>query len=153
MDSDRNERPNKSIETRFKIGNKAAEKWTEEEVYKLFEEMYVNVSEDDEILCFSDACLSVGYRDSHVDYFITKFPVFEIHKKDVKKRIVSRINKEALQNNYNPTASIWRMKQLGERDEKYIDQTTQGDKLNAVTINTMNPDGAQDLINKLNDEE
>lgn len=153
MDNDRDTRPNKSISTRFETGNKEAEKWTEEEVYKLFEDMYENAKSDDAILCFSDACLSVGYRDSHVDYFIKKFPVFEVHKKDVKKRIVSRINKEALQNNYNPTASIWRMKQLGERDEKYVDQTTQGEKLNAVTINTLNPEGAKDLIDKLNDEE
>ena len=60
----------------FEIGNKAAEKWTEDEVFNLFENMYLNSSIDKDILCFSDACKSIGYRDSHVDYFIKKFPVF-----------------------------------------------------------------------------
>ena len=85
----------------FEIGNKEAEKWTEDEVYSLMEQMYENANVDSEILCFSDACNSIGYRDSHVDYFLKKFPVFEDHKKDIQKRIVSRVNKGALTNKMN----------------------------------------------------
>jgi len=104
-------------ETRFKIGNKVGEKWTKDDVYELIENMYTNTEKDVEILCFSDACMSVGFRDSHFDYLMKKFPVFESTKKDIQKRIVSRINKAALNNDKNVTASIWRMKQLGETDK------------------------------------
>ena len=101
----------------FELNNKAAEKWTEDEVFALLEQMYLNANSDNEILCFSDACNSVGYRDSHIDYFIKKFPVFEAHKKDIQCRIVSRVNKGALTNKMNATAAIWRSKQLGEKDK------------------------------------
>jgi len=103
--------------TRFKIGNKEAEKWSKEDVSEIIEKMYANTEDDEEILCFSDACKSVGFRDSHFDYLMKKFPVFESTKKDIQKRIVSRINKAALNNDKNVTASIWRMKQLGETDK------------------------------------
>lgn len=111
------------ILTRFKIGNKDAEKWTEEEVLDKLEEMYDNSSNDDNILCFKDACISVGYRDSHIDYFFKKFPVFEFYKKDIQSVIVSRINRNALRNKFNATAAIWRMKQLGEKDTAEVKQT------------------------------
>jgi hypothetical protein len=37
-------------------------------------------------------------------------------KEDIKRLLTARINKGALQGNYNVTAAIWRMKQLGEKD-------------------------------------
>lgn len=36
---------------------------------------------------------------------------------------------------------------------QYHDHTTKGDKFEKISINTLNPDGAQILIDKLNDEE
>ena len=110
-------------ETRFKPGNKAAEKWTEWEIEHVFEKMYLNACQDEKILCFSDACKSVDFRDSHIDYFIKKFPVFENTKKDIQKRIVSRINKGALEGDYHATAAIWRQKMLGEREVQHVEQT------------------------------
>jgi hypothetical protein len=119
MEEEKKERPD--IKTRFQIGNKDAEKWTVENAYDLFEEMFLNSEEDNNILCFNDACKSVEFRHSHIEYIIKKFPVFEDYKKDIQETIISRINKEALTNNFNSTASIWRMKQLGERDNKEVD--------------------------------
>ena len=103
-------------DTRFKIGHTAAEKWTEDESVELLEKMYQNSCNDTEILCFSDACYSVKTRDSMIDYLIKKFPVLEKLKGDIRKRIVSRINKGALNQNFHATAAIWRQKMLGERE-------------------------------------
>jgi len=104
-------------DTSFKEGNKDAEKWTKDNVTELLTEMYNNADTDNNILCFSDACKSVGYRDSHIDYLIKKFPVFEDFKRDIQKAVVRRINKGAILGDFNPTSCIWRMKQLGEVDQ------------------------------------
>jgi len=69
-------------------------------------------------------------------YLIEKFPVLEIYKKDITDIVVSRINKNALKNEFNATASIWRMKQLGEKDKTETDITTNGKEINSPqTIN------------------
>jgi hypothetical protein len=114
------------IETRFKIGNKEAEKWTFEEVEKLFEKMYDLALTDSSILCFQGACLAVNYRSSHVDYFIKKFPVFENTKKDIQNVIVNRVNEGALKGTLVSTPAIFRMKQLGEVDESNYNMKNNG---------------------------
>ena len=108
-------------ETRFKDGNKAAEKWSEEEACAILEKMRENAKNDDDILSLQDAILSVELYTTSLNYIIDKFPVFENIKNDIKDIIISRINKKALKSDFNPTASIWRMKQLGEKDEKVVD--------------------------------
>jgi len=46
------------------------------------------------------------------------------------------VNKGAITNEMNPTASIWRMKQLGEKDQQYQDHTTKGEAItDQKTIN------------------
>jgi hypothetical protein len=114
------------IETRFKIGNKEAEKWTFEEVEKLFEKMYDLALTDSSILSFQGACLAVNYRSSHVDYFIKKFPVFENTKKDIQNVIVNRVNEGALKGTLVSTPAIFRMKQLGEVDESSYNMKNNG---------------------------
>lgn len=129
--------------TRFKIGNKAAEKWVEDDVLDLFEKMYKNACEDSNILCFSDACYSVKMRDSHIAYLVKKFPVFENSKQDIQKRIVSRINKGALSQEYQATASIWRQKMLGERETTETINTT-------TNINVdLNEEQKQEALNRV----
>lgn len=86
-------------------------------VLRKFSEIVKNAKADEEILCFQDACLSIGWRSSKVEYWAKKIPIFENLKKDVQDIIISRINKGALKSDYNATASIWRMKQLGEKDK------------------------------------
>ena len=108
--------------TRFKEGNKAAEKWTLNEVEKVMDEMRDNAMEDKRILCLQDAIHSVSLYSSSLNYLIDKFPVFENIKKDIQDIITARINKGALEGDYQPTAAIWRMKQLGEIDSKEIKQ-------------------------------
>lgn len=127
-------------ETRFKIGNKAAEKWTEEETEKIMFQMLENAKTNNEILCFQDAVLSVELYPSSINYLINKFPVFKDIKEDIGGIIIARVNKGALKGDYNPTASIWRQKQLGETDEKKIDHTSKGKSISMTPMQFVNRD-------------
>lgn len=89
-------------------------------VLRKFSLMIENTKTDDSVLCWQDACHSIGWRCSKVEYWVNKIPIFENLKKDIQNIIISRVNKGALKGDYQPTASIWRMKQLGELDEKNI---------------------------------
>lgn len=101
-------------------------------VLRKFREMLFNAENDDDILCFEDACHSIGWRGSKVDYWIKKIPIFENLKKDIQKQIIRRINKKSLKGDFVPSPAIWRMKQLGEIEIKEVKQdlTTQGEKIN-----------------------
>lgn len=101
---------------KFEIGNKEAEKWTEEDARIIIEQMRTNTVEDSKILCLQDAIHSVGLYRSGMDYLTDKFPVFGNIKKDIQEIITARVNAKALNSEFNATASIWRMKQCGEKD-------------------------------------
>jgi len=101
---------------KFQIGNKEAEKWTEEEARVTIEQMRANAIENDKILCLQDAIHSVDLYSSAMTYFMEKFPVFANIKKDIQEIVTSRVNTKALTGEFNATASIWRMKQCGEKD-------------------------------------
>jgi len=119
--------------TRFKAGNKAAVK-SPKIVIRKFKEMYENAKKDNTILCFQDACMSIEWRSSKVDYWVNKLPVFENIKKDIQNIITSRINKAALEGDYNPATSIWRMKQLGERDTQYQEVNSTVKQTNIISL-------------------
>lgn len=92
-------------------------------VFRKFSEMIFNTKNNDDILCWQDACASIDWRDSKVNYWCNKIPVFANLKNDIQNIIISRINKNALNNKFNSTASIWRMKQLGEKDKQEIENS------------------------------
>ena len=125
-------------QTSFKEGNKVAQK-SPKVVLRKFNEMLENAQNDNDILCFQDACYSIGWRDSKVDYWVNKSAVFEKLKKDIQSAIIRRINKGALTGGYNPTASIWREKQLGETDSQNIDHTSKGEKI-TIDLSSMSTD-------------
>lgn len=102
----------------FQKGNKLASK-SPAIVLRKLKEMYSNSLNDSNILSFQDACFSVGWRPSKIAYWTKKLHVFELFKGDIQDAIISRINKGALKTDFNATASIWRMKQLGEKDQQY----------------------------------
>ena len=101
---------------KFQIGNKEAEKWNEEDARLIIEQMRANANADDKILCLQDATHSVQLYSSGLNYLLDKFPVFEAIKKDIQSIVTSRVNAKALTGEFNATASIWRMKQCGEKD-------------------------------------
>lgn len=107
----------------FQHGNQAAATWTEEAAVNMLLSMCEFAMHDDDVLCFTDACIKVGYRPSHVGYLVNRFPVLEDLKKDVQNYIASRINKGALTGRYVATPAIWRMKQLGEKDQQFQEIT------------------------------
>lgn len=102
-------------------------------VFRKFKEMLENAKNDPEILCFQDACASIGWRDSKVDYWVKKIPTFETLKRDIQNAIIRRVNKGALKGNFNATSAIWREKQLGETDVQQIEQNVKIEK--PLTIN------------------
>lgn len=122
------------IETRFKIGNKAGEVWSREDVETIMDDMRKNASEDDTILCLQDAIRSVNLYSSGLNYLLGRFPEFEIIKKDIQDIIIGRVNSKALNGFFNAAASIWRMKQCGERDESQINHQNDGGKFDTPRI-------------------
>ena len=111
-------------ETRFKIGNKDSEKWTEEEANSVFKEI-LERAVDNEYYSIQETILES--RDlipySTFFYLINKFPDLDNYKKELNAIVISRVNKGAITNELNSTACIWRMKQLGETDRTEVRQT------------------------------
>lgn len=104
----------------FQQSNKDAEKWTKEEALEVFEQLYELAATSDDILSIADVNL---YAKKHFNlprssfyYLVKKFNVLDDIKKDINDAIISKINRKGLNGDFNPTMSIWRMKQLGESD-------------------------------------
>ncbi|MBK7215212.1 MAG: hypothetical protein IPH88_18370 [Bacteroidales bacterium] len=53
-------------------------------------------------------------------------------KEDINSAVICRINKGTLNSDYNPTAGIWRMKQLGEKDSSTHEINSTGISINLV---------------------
>ena len=119
--------------TQFKKGNKAAVKCPKVVIRK-FQEMIENAKTDNSILCFQDACMSIEWRCSKVNYWCSQITVFASLKKDIQDIIISRINKNSLDGTFNPTASIWRMKMLGETDSSTINHQNDGGKFETPRV-------------------
>jgi len=103
-------------------GNKYTQKYNEEQATELFLQM-LEFSKTDKCLCVQDAFLYVDLPSSTFHHLINKFKVLERIKKDIDANIISKINKKGLEGDLNPTLSIWRMKQLGEKDRQETLQT------------------------------
>jgi hypothetical protein len=106
--------------TRFKPGDKAAEKWTEEEAYKAFMGMFEYTISNEDIVSVQQAYLDYKMPSATYYYLTNKFPYLESIKRGISDIIISRVNKGAITNNMNSTACIWRMKQLGETDKQEV---------------------------------
>lgn len=114
----------------FEKGNKAAEKWSEEYAIWVFDEAFNNAIQNDDILCAQDAFFSVELRPTTAHYLIKKFPVLESFKKDIHEAVICRVNSGALKSKMNNAAAIWRMKQLGEKDQQYMQTDNTNKNLN-----------------------
>lgn len=112
-------------------------------VLRKFSEIIENTKTDENILCFQDACLSIGWRSSKVEYWVKKIPVFENLKKDIQDIIISRVNNNALRNKFNATASIWRMKQLGEKDKQEIDNKSSDGSMSPIDLTGLSEEERQ----------
>ena len=109
--------------TRFKPGDKAAEKWTEKEAFKAFNNMLEYTISNEDVVSVQQAYIDFKMPSTTYYYLVDKFPNLALIKKGINDVIVSRVNKGAINNEMNSTACIWRMKQLGETDRTEVKQT------------------------------
>ena len=117
----------KKEEYQFQEGNKEAEKWSDERMIEILEDCYQEVyNNPNRLLSIADVLVYVRatYKMSSSSFFakVKANKVLESIKSDINILLLSRINKGSIEGDYNATACIWRMKQLGERDPDKQDQ-------------------------------
>ena len=94
-------------------GNKYNQKWTEKELYDRFIIGLEYAENNDDCLCLAEAIKATGIPYSTYDWHAERNEELGHIKKDTMIEVSIRINKGALKGDYQPTASIWRVKQLG----------------------------------------
>jgi hypothetical protein len=118
----------------FEPGNKYAQEWNLENALPRFEDALKYAEENPDCLCLQDAIRVSAIPNSTFYYLCDTQPVLDRYKKDMNAAIISRVNKAALKGELKETASIFRMKQLGERDKIDIDHTNAGGKFEPPSI-------------------
>lgn len=104
-------------------GNKYAQKYTLDEAMELFIIGLEYAESNDSCLSLADAIKQTTIPYSTYDYLADKHEVLGYIKNDTKTEVTRRINKHALKGEFNATSSIWRMKQLGEKDKTEVQNT------------------------------
>jgi len=99
-------------------GNRNAVKYEEEDAIKIFEGIREKAIEG-KYNSMQGAILDNGFYNSGFYHLIDRFPVLESIKKDIEQIVISTVNDKAIDGKGNPAACIWRMKQLGEKDESH----------------------------------
>lgn len=120
----------------FEKGNKHAQEWTLENAEPRFKDALKFAEESDECLCLQDAIFETGIPYSTFYYLADNQPVLEAIKKDIQQAIIKRINRNALWDNFEASPAIWRMKQLGEKDQQYIDQNVTGSTKSEIVVSS-----------------
>ena len=108
-------------------GNKYNQKYSEEEAKEIFLKALEYANSNDDCLCVQDAIFHVDMPCSTFHWLSNNYKELEDIKKNINDAVIRRINRGSLKGNYNVTAGIWRMKQLGEKDriEQEITQRSQ----------------------------
>jgi hypothetical protein len=110
-------------------GNRYNERYSKEDALELFEKGLEYARWNEECLSVQDVVIYLDLSHSTFYNLCEQHKELDDIKKDLNDAIIARINRQALKNKFNPTASIWRMKQLGERDQQEI-------KHSGLTIST-----------------
>lgn len=110
----------------FEIGNKYAQQWNLENAKPRFEDALKYAVENDDCLCLQDAIFQTGIPSRTFYYLADNEPVLQIIKDDIHEAIIRRVNCLALRDHAPASPAIWRMKQLGEKDQQFIDQHNTG---------------------------
>jgi len=137
----------------FEKNNKYAQEWTLENAQPRFEDALKYATDNEECLCLQDAIYESGIPSRTFYYLSGNHDVLQIIKEDIHNRIISRINKNALDKVLPAPASpsIWRMKQLGEKDEQHIKQTGTMEQKVIVT-DQKTSEAVQEMIDKFKNE-
>lgn len=103
-------------------GNKYNEIYTLDKELPIFENM-IEEAKKGRYLSIQEAVMLCPYSRQGFYYLCEKFEELDNIKKELNDIIIANVNRKALEGDYNPTASIWRMKQLGEIDSKEVKNT------------------------------
>jgi len=109
-------------------------------IMRILQEIRSIAEFDKTITSWQGACLKSGFRVGKMDYWANKIPVFGALKKEVQQILIARLDYLALTGTFNVTASIWRQKQLGERDTQYQESNvvTEDKRDKEITVNFIN---------------
>ncbi len=107
---------------RVLAGSKLHKIYDLEELVEIFEDLAQKCI-DGEYLSIQECQMNSGIPVSTFYNVADKYPELEDSKRQMNDAIIANINRMALGNKYNATASIWRMKNLGEKDKQEIDIT------------------------------
>ena len=100
-------------------GNRYAQKHSLEEWEEKFEQVYEGAKKG-KYLSLQQAWIENDIRPSTATWLIKNYEVLASIKKDINDSIIAVINKGSLIEGMQPTAAIWRIKQLGETDRQEI---------------------------------
>lgn len=101
-------------------GNNYASEWTVENALPRFKDALKYAEENENCLCLQDAIKETLIPISTFKYLVENQKVLALIKEDIMAAIIRRINRNALNGTFKETSSIFRMKQLGERDEQTV---------------------------------
>lgn len=104
------------------IGNDYNEIYTLDKELPIFKKI-IEDAKSGKYLSIQEAVMRSPYPRSVFYYLCDKFKDLDNIKKELNDIIIAIINRRGLEGEYNATSSIWRMKQLGERDKQEITQT------------------------------
>lgn len=137
----------------LKKGDKIAQEWNVENALPRFEDALKYAEENDACLCLQDAIYISGIPYSTFYYLADSQSILDNIKKGINSAIIRRINRLALEREkpVQASAAIWRMKQLGERDEQHIN-TNQTSKTEITVTSKEAQKELDNLIEKFEKE-
>lgn len=133
-------------------GNKYAAQWTLENALPRFEDALVFAETDNDCLCLQDAKFKTGIPSRSFDYLVDNHEVLRSIKQDIMNHIISRVNRLAIKDQAPAAPSIWRMKQLGERDEQTVNNNITG-KQDITVSDSETAKALEEMRRKFDEEE
>jgi len=135
----------------FEKGNKHAQEWTLENALPRFEDALEYAETNEECLCLQDAIHYSAIPYTTFYYLAENQPVLNAIKQQVMQAVIRRINRLALKDLAPSSPAIFRMKNLGERDEQHINTT--GTTKTEITVTSKEAQKElDDLIKKFETE-
>lgn len=113
---------------RLAKGSQLNQKHNKADLIVLFEELAQKCI-DGEYLSIQECQMNSGLVPSTFYNVAEKYPELEDSKRQMNDAIIANVNRMALGNKFNATASIWRMKNLGEKDKTEVDMTVKDQPL------------------------
>lgn len=126
------------------IENTNAQKWTLENAQELFNDLLETVKNDTKCSSMAAATTKLGYYETLIQYLKDKFKNIDFEPiKECQDIIKARLIQKGLENEYNPTMSIFILKNNHGMKDK-IDHTTGGEKFETKPITVQINDPKED---------